>query len=130
MKVQWTEQLVATQQQKTEKIKKETQSILAVEDAERQKKVLQIDIQKDILRKDGEKTISATENEIVKERENSLADVEAYKKVKQAEANKELYSEQYIRLEMAKALSNNTKFFFSGETSVLGGILQKVMGNP
>merc|ERR1712039_847265 len=118
------------QQQKTEKIKKETESILAVEDAERQKKVLEIDIQKDILRKDGVKTISAKENEIVKERENSLADVEAYKKLKQAEANKELYSEQYIRLEMAKALSNNTKFFFSGETSVLGGLLQKVMGSP
>merc|ERR1712117_932177 len=115
VKVQWTEQLVATQQQKTEKIKKETESMLAVQDAERQKKVLEIDIQKDILRKEGE---------------NSLADVEAYKKLKQAEANKELYSEQYIRLEMAKALSNNTKFFFSGETSVLGGLLQKVMGSP
>ena len=128
--MQWTEQLVATQQQKTEKIKKETESMLAVQDAERQKKVLEIDIQKDILRKDGEKTISAKENEIVKERENSLADVEAYKKLKQAAANKELYSEQYIRLEMAMALSNNTKFFFSGETSVLGGLLQKVMGSP
>ena len=129
VKVQWTEQLVASQQQKTEKIKKETESIKAVLDAERQKKVLEIDIQKDILRKEGERNVSATENEIVKERENSLADVEAYKKTKQAEANKELYSEQYIQLEMAKSLSNNTKFFFSGETSVLGGLLQKVMGN-
>ena len=127
--MQWTEQLVAAQQQKTEKIKKETESIKAVLDAERQKKVLEIDIQKDILRKEGERNVSATENEIVKERENSLADVEAYKKTKQAEANKELYSEQYIQLEMAKSLSNNTKFFFSGETSVLGGLLQKVMGN-
>ena len=117
------------QQQKTEKIKKETESIKAVLDAERQKKVLEIDIEKDILKKEGEQKISATENEIVKDRENSLADIEAYKKAKQAEANKELYSEQYIQLEMARALSNNTKFFFSGETSVLGGLLQKVMGN-
>ena len=121
--------MVAAQQQKTEKIKKETQSIKAVLDAEREKKVLEIDIQKDILKKDGEKRISATENEIVKQRGNSLADVEAYKKTKQAEANKDLYSEQYVQLEMAKALSANTKFFFSGETSVLGGLLQKVMGN-
>ena len=129
VKVQWTEQLVAVQQQKTEKIWKETESIKAVLDAERQKKVLEIDIQKYILRKEGEQKVSATENEIVKQRENSLADVEAYKKAKQAEANKELYSEQYIQLEMARALSDNTKFFFSGETSVLGGLLQKVMGN-
>ena len=121
--------MVAAQQQKTEKIKKETQSIKAVLDAEREKKVLEIDIQKNILKKDGEKKISATENEIVKARENSLSDVEAYKKTKQAEANKDLYSEQYVQLEMAKALSTNTKFFFSGETSVLGGLLQKIMGN-
>ena len=121
--------MVAAQQQKTEKIKKETQSIKAVLDAEREKKVLEIDIQKNILKKDGEKKISATENEIVKERENSLSDVKAYQKTKQAEANKDLYSEQYVQLEMAKALSTNTKFFFSGETSVLGGLLQKVMGN-
>merc|ERR1712173_462384 len=33
VKVQWTEQLVATQQQKTEKIKKETETIKAVADA-------------------------------------------------------------------------------------------------
>merc|ERR1712038_938024 len=39
VKVQWTEQLVATQQQKTDKIKKETESIKAVLDAEREKKV-------------------------------------------------------------------------------------------
>ena len=37
VKVQWTEQLVATQQQKTEKIKKETESIKALLDAEREK---------------------------------------------------------------------------------------------
>ncbi len=30
VKVQWTEQLVATQQQKTEKIKKETETMKAV----------------------------------------------------------------------------------------------------
>merc|ERR1712242_285981 len=51
VKVQWTEQLVATQQQKTEKIKKETEKIKAILDAERQKDVLEIDIQKEILRK-------------------------------------------------------------------------------
>ena len=46
VKVQWTEQLVATQQQKTEKIKKETESIKALLDAEREKDVLEIEIQK------------------------------------------------------------------------------------
>ena len=50
VKVQWTEQLVATQQQKTEKIKKETESLKAVADANRQKEVLKIDIEKEVRR--------------------------------------------------------------------------------
>jgi hypothetical protein len=52
-----------------------------------------------------------------------------YKKKKEAEANKILYTEQFVQLEMAKALSNNTKFFFSGDQSMLGGLLNKIMGS-
>ena len=63
----------------------------------------------------------------VHSREESNADVEHYKKVKQAEANSKLYTDQYVKLELAKALSNNTKYFFSGENSVLGGLLAKIM---
>ena len=129
VKVQWTEQLVATQQQKTEQIKKETESIKAVLDAERQKKVLAIDIEKEVLRKEGEKALSALENQIVFEREKSLADVENYMKKQQAEANSILYTEEFVKLEMAKQLANNTKFFFSGEQSIFGGLLSNIMGD-
>ena len=73
--MQWTQQLVATQQQKTEKIMKETESIKAVADAERAKKVLQIDLQKELLKKEAEKNVSALNNQITKEREETLADV-------------------------------------------------------
>jgi len=128
VKVQWTEQLVASQRQKTEKIKKETESIKAVADANRQKSVLEIDIQKEILRKEGEKTLSTLENEILKDRKKAAADVENYSKKKLAEANQNLYSKEYIQLEMAKALSNNTKFFFSGDESPLGSVLARIMG--
>ena len=127
VKVQWTEQLVATQQQKTEQIKKETESIKAVLDAERQKKVLQIDIEKEVLRKQGEKDLSSLENQIIKEREEAQADVDNYKKKKAAEANSILYTDAYVKLEMAKHLANNTKFFFSGESSVFGGLLSNIL---
>lgn len=128
VKVQWTEQLVATQQQKTEKIKKETESIKAVLDAERQKKVLQIDIQKQILEKEGEQKLSTLENEILKERETNKANVDSYSKGKLAEANKNLYTPEFVRLEVAKGLSENTKFFFSGDNSPLGAVLAKILG--
>ena len=128
VKVQWTEQMVATQQQKTEKIKKETENMIAVLDAHRQKEVLEIDIQKDILRKEGEKKLSELENEIVKLREQNEADVDNYRKTKEAEANKRLYTADYVRLEMAKSLAANTKFFFSGDQSPLGAIMAKILG--
>ena len=174
VKVQWTMQLVATQQQKTEKIKKETESIKAVADAERSKKVQEIDIQKhtlkavadaersqkvqeieinkqtlkavadaerkkqvqeidlkkQILEKEGEKNISSLNNFIVKEREENRANVEKYAKEQLAAANVKLFDNKaYVQLETAKSLSQNTKFFFSGEGSPLGSILAKVMNN-
>jgi hypothetical protein len=39
-----------------------------------------------------------------------------------------LYTADYVRLEMARSLSNNTKFFFSGDQSPLGAVLAKIMG--
>merc|ERR1711963_1117615 len=91
VKVQWTEQLVATQKQ--------------------------------LLEKEGEKKMNDLENEIIKDREENKANVESYRKQKVAEANKNLYTDTYVKLEMAKALSENTEFYFSGETSPLGSLL-------
>merc|ERR1719228_318826 len=87
VKVQWTEQLVATQQQKTEKIKKETELIKAVADAERQKAVLEITIQERIIEKEGAKNVSIINNDIKKAAENNEADIAKYKLEKEAEAN-------------------------------------------
>ena len=44
VKVQWTEQLVASQKQKTEQITKETEKLNALADADRQKAVLQVEL--------------------------------------------------------------------------------------
>lgn len=126
VKVQWTKQLVATQEQKTERIKKETEQIKAVLDAERQKKVLEIDIQKDLLRKEGEKNVSSLNNLMLKESKQAEADVKNYAKTKEAEANQKLYTADYVKLEMAKELSKNTKFYFSGKESALGGLLSQI----
>jgi len=128
VKVQWTEQLVATQQQKTEAIKKETEAQKAVADAERHKRVLAIELEKRVLQKEGENNISQLENEIVRRREQNHADVEAYKKEKAAEANRLLYTEQYVKLEMAKHMAQNTKFYFSGRDSAVGSLLSNVLG--
>jgi len=128
VKVQWTEQLVAAQQQKTEKIKKETELLKAVADAERQKEVLEINIQQRIIEEEGAKNVSLINNEIKKAAEQNEADILKYKLEKEAEANNALYTDNYIKLNLAKTLSNNTKFYFSGQQSELGGLFSKIMG--
>merc|ERR1712241_77851 len=123
-------QLVAKQQQHTEEIRKKTEELKAVADANRTKIVEQITIQKKILQKEGDKKIATIENQIHKEREENKANIENYSKKKLAEANTLLFSNDgYVRLEMAKSLSTNTKFYFSGEGSPLVSVLTKIMAN-
>ena len=47
----------------------------------------------------------------------------------EAEANNALYTDKYIQLNLAKSLSNNTKFYFSGQQSELGSLFNKILGN-
>jgi len=129
VKVQWTEQLVATQQQKTEAIKKETQQLKAVADANREKAVLEIKIQERILEVEGNKNVSEINNEILQAAENNKADIEKYKLEKQAEANQALFSDTYVKLNLAQSLTNNTKFYFSGQQSELGALFNKILGS-
>jgi len=128
VKVQWTEQLVAKQRQETEKIKKETEQLKAVADAERKKQVLEIDLKKQLLQKEGEQKLSDLDNKIFAARKKNNADLEKYEKEQRAEANKLLYAnEGFVQLELAKSLSQNTKFFFSGDNSPLGVLLTKIL---
>ena len=104
-----------------------TFSLQAVADAERQKAVLEIKVQEQILEKEGEKSVSTINNEIRREAEHSEADIAKYKI--EAEANAKLYTDQYVKLNLARSLTNNTKFYFSGDNSALGSIFSKVLGN-
>merc|ERR1719356_2114939 len=166
VKVQWTEQLVAVQKQKT----KETEKLNALADADRQKAVLEVDIQKQVLEKQGQQNISLLEAEhqqrleLVKketEKQKAIADAERDKTVmeitnerrilekegdqkvsqlhneqlrlvgeneanikaygieKEAEANRKLLTAEYVKLNMAKAISPNTKYYFSGDKGII-----------
>jgi len=129
VKVQWTKQLVAKQEQKTQEILKETENLKATKDAEREKNVEEIQLQKELLQKQKEKERNDIQIKIIQDTEENKANNAAYEKKKRAEANKELYSDKFISLELAKALVNNTKFYFSGETSPLGALMTKFIPN-
>merc|ERR1712113_1096724 len=115
--------------QKTEQIKKETEQLKAVADANRQKAVLEIKIQENIIEVEGKKNVSQINNEILEAAEKNKADIEKYKLQQQAEANEALYSDKFIKLNLAQSLSNNTKFYFSGQQSELGALFNKILGN-
>ena len=120
----------AERSQKVQEIEINKQTLKAVADAERKKQVQEIDLKKQIIEKEGEKNISSLNNFIVKEREENRANVEKYAKEQLAAANVKLFDNKgYVQLETAKSLSQNTKFFFSGEGSPLGSILAKVINN-
>jgi len=127
VKIQWTAQLVSTQEQKTAEIKKETEMLRAIADAKRKKKVLEITIQEQILEKEGAQNVSRINNDILKEREENLANIEAYKIERLAQANKELFSPEYVKLKIAESMGNSTKFYFSGENSPMGSIFSKLI---
>jgi len=127
VKIEWTKQLVAQQKQKTEKIKKETVLQNALMDAERKKEVVKIQMKSDIEKQESVNNISALATAQKKRREETMADIQSYKALTQAEANKNLLTDQYIKMNMAKALMNNTKMYFSGQDSALGSILGNIL---
>merc|ERR1712113_919505 len=103
--------------------------VKAVADANRQKAVLEIKIQENIIEVEGKKNVSQINNEILEAAEKNKADIEKYKLQQQAEANEALYSDKFIKLNLAQSLSNNTKFYFSGQQSELGALFNKILGN-
>ena len=47
----------------------------------------------------------------------------------EAEANSKLHTDKFVQLNLARSLTNNTKFYFSGDNSALGSIFSKVLGS-
>ncbi len=57
------------------------------------------------------------------------ADVSSYVHKSEAESNKELLTDNYVKMQLASKLSDNTKLYFSGPDSVLGSVLGQVFGS-
>lgn len=127
VKIEWTKQLVAQQKQKTERIKKQTVLQNAVLDAEREKEISSIMATKELAKAEAGAQISSVDNQMRKAKEETYADIESYKAASKAETNKGLLTDQYIKMELAKSLTANSKMYFSGSDSALGSILNEVL---
>merc|ERR1712241_81801 len=127
VKVEWTEKLVAEKEQEKIQVRKETEELKAIADANRLKAVKKIDIEKQILQKEAEKNISAIENVRYRLEEENKADVLKYKKEKEAEGNKLVFTDEYLKIHMSQVFSNNSKLYFSGDDTPFGAIFNKLI---
>ena len=118
---------MAEQKKKTEKINKETVLQNEVMDAEREKEVQRIHNERMISRKEYEKNISSINNTINTAKENTLTDIQSYRKNSDAKNNEALLTDQYIKNKMAEGLLHNTKIFFSGQDSALGSLFSNIL---
>ncbi len=82
----------------------------------------------DFQREEGKKNVSSINNAIFSASKRNEADTLSYMQAKEASSNELLHTDAYVRLEVARALSNNTKMYFSGEDGILGGVLGRVFG--
>ena len=76
---------------------------------------------------EGKKNISKIRDSAMSDRLRSEADASSYVDNSKAESNQKLLTDNYIKLQLAKSLTNNTKMFFSGEESGLGAILSQLL---
>jgi len=126
VKIEWTKQLVAQQKQKTERIKKETMLQNAKLDAQRVKDVSLIQMQEKLEKEKTQSEVADVKNEMLIKQKQAQSDAEAYMATSRAQYNQQLLTDQYIKLQMAKSMLNNTKVFFSGQDSTLGGLISKL----
>jgi len=148
VKVQWTEQLVEEQRQDTELLKMQTKTKLALEDAkriqeveeikkatelaqkqadaERQQQILTIEIAMALDKQKGEKDQYAIQDQMLKARAQNEADMALYRAQQEATANNLLLTDQYIRLEAFRSMASNTKYYFSGDDSLVGAMLSGI----
>ena len=62
------------------------------------------------------------------ETESMKADVSSYVKASEAKSNEALLTDNYVKMNLGKMLSNNTKMYFSGSDSVLGSVFSTIFG--
>ena len=119
--------MVAQQKQKTQQILKETEKLKAVADADRSKAVQSIETAKQIDIEEGLKNISRIHDQSMADHHKIMADVSSYVDNSKAESNQKLLTDNYIKLQLARSIANNTKMFFSGENSALGAVLSQLL---
>ena len=107
-----TKLLISTQRQKVVEKEAETERKKAVIEAEKEAHVAKIQYDRMIMEKESNQKIAEIEDSIHLAREKSKSDAEHYRLQKVSEANKLLYTPEYIEIKRIESLANNQKVYF------------------
>jgi len=123
IETQKTQLLIQVEQEKTarkeeeiqrmrETIKAQKEAEVARIDAEKIATIARINSDKEILQKEAEQKKRAIDDQIFLSQQRAVADAGHYELTKRAEANKLLYTEEFLRYVLYTSLANNTKIYF------------------
>merc|ERR1719410_653006 len=107
-----TKLLISTQRQRVVEKEAETERKKAVIEAEKEAHVAKIQFERMIMEKEMEQKNNEIEDTIHLAREKAKTDAEFYRVQKQAEANKLLYTSEFIEIKKFESLTNNQKVYF------------------
>jgi len=106
MEKEKTKLLIASQRQLVALKEEETSAKKEVIEAEKRKRVAEITARKDISEKEAEAEMAAIEDQVYIDSQKALADAELYTAQKDAEANKLLFSPEYLQQQHILSLRN------------------------
>lgn len=110
-----TKLLIANQRQKVVEKDAETERKKALIEAEKIASVSKIQYEQKVMEKEALKKMATIENNMFAEREKTRVDSEYYAVKKQADANKVLFTPEYLELKKYEAIGNNNKIYFGTE---------------
>lgn len=107
-----TKLMVAEQTQRLVEKQAETERKRALIEAQRKADVEAVELARELKVKQNEQAKEAIANEMETDRARAHADAALYRASKEAEANRERLTPQFLQLEAVRALANNTKVFW------------------
>merc|ERR1719204_1136239 len=112
MEAEKTKLLISTQRQKVVEKDAETERKKAVIEAEKEAQVARIRYEQNLLQAESKQKMEKIDDEIHLAKEKSKTDAEFYKIEKQAEANRRLFTQEYLELKKYEAAATNRKVYF------------------
>lgn len=112
MEAEKTKWFVAVETQRVAEKEAETDKKKATIEAEKKAAVSKILMEQQIMEKESMKQMRKLEDEAMLNHERTITDAEFYKIEKAADANRALFTPEFLKLETIRSIGNNTKVYF------------------